>query len=83
MSPSLKERKLGNGDIFVFNHHTKDIYLISKANKKYWAKSKKNENSLRDMVKAKQASYFEKRLLAKIAAALNNIALAKIAGINL
>jgi hypothetical protein len=83
MSPSLRERKLSNGDFFVFNHHTKDLYLISKANKKYWEKSKKTENSLRDMVKANQALFFAKSILAKVAAALNSIALAKIAGINL
>ncbi len=83
MDESLKERKLSNGDIFVFNHHTKDIYLISKANKKYWEKSKKNEVILKEMVAAKHANFFEKTLLAKIAAALTSIALAKIAGINL
>ncbi len=83
MSPSLKVRKLSKGDIFVFNHHTKNLWLISKANKKYWERSKKTENDLRTMVKVKQAIYFEKSLLAKIATALNNIALAKIAGINL
>lgn len=65
MHESLKERKLSNGDFFVFNHHTKNLYLISKANQKYWEKSKKDEAALKEMVAAKQADFFDKTLLGK------------------